>query len=247
MRDRFRRGPSFIYVGKRDATTVRKFAEALKQLEMPADSIDSLCGRRSRQTRFLPARAKHNARACGRRRAREGSGASAISRQRRASSCARGQLFGHAFPSAGAGAETDSPHGFHGGIQRPRAAGFSPRARTSRSGRIASGFTSSAITPPSTKRARGGAGKIRARSRAPWRKRRSRCRNSCSRPGRPKCRSRRAASAATPASRRRISSRRSKRTCSWCRWRPNRERKQNSPRQSAWITDVIPCNLWIVR
>lgn len=38
VRDRFDATLSFIYVGKRDATTTRKFSEALKKLQLPADS-----------------------------------------------------------------------------------------------------------------------------------------------------------------------------------------------------------------
>lgn len=38
VRDRFGATLSFIYVGKKDATTTRKFGEALKKLQLPADS-----------------------------------------------------------------------------------------------------------------------------------------------------------------------------------------------------------------
>ena len=38
MRERFGATLSMIYVGKRDAATTRKFAEALKELKLPADS-----------------------------------------------------------------------------------------------------------------------------------------------------------------------------------------------------------------
>lgn len=38
MRDRFGATLSFIYVGKHDAATERKFADALKELQLPADS-----------------------------------------------------------------------------------------------------------------------------------------------------------------------------------------------------------------
>lgn len=38
IRDRFEATLSFIYVGKRDAATTRKFSEALKKLQLPADS-----------------------------------------------------------------------------------------------------------------------------------------------------------------------------------------------------------------
>lgn len=39
VRDRFGSTLSFVYVGKRDATTTRKFADALKALQLPADSV----------------------------------------------------------------------------------------------------------------------------------------------------------------------------------------------------------------
>lgn len=39
VRDRFEATLSFIYVGKRDAATQRKFAEAWKTLQLPADSV----------------------------------------------------------------------------------------------------------------------------------------------------------------------------------------------------------------
>ena len=38
VRDRFDANLSFIYVGARDAAAIRKFSEALKKLELPADS-----------------------------------------------------------------------------------------------------------------------------------------------------------------------------------------------------------------
>ena len=48
VRDRFDADLSFIYVGLRDASTVRKFSEALEKLRATGRLLDSLCGRRSR-------------------------------------------------------------------------------------------------------------------------------------------------------------------------------------------------------
>ncbi len=39
MRDRFAAALSMIYVGKRDATTIAKFSEAISKLKLPTDSI----------------------------------------------------------------------------------------------------------------------------------------------------------------------------------------------------------------